>query len=490
MSLLDTWTKLFSNFQWQNRPSTSTPLGRSKLQLLNNAIDGIDDRVLDLKGGVDDITTALDDKVDKVAGKGLSTNDFDNTYKDKLDGISAQANKVEITPVVTEGTTLATISIDGVDTAIKGSDIEVDDEMSPTSTNPVENKVIYETLQNILPEETAEGNPISITDASGLNAKSCSVTMLPIQDLHGQSAPYPAGGSANIWDEETVVSSSRLNSKNYISVSPSTQYRRVSPENIYVTYYDSSKEELGHSSWGKGNFTTPENCYYIKIMVDPAYGTTYNNDISINYPSTDETYHPYSNICPISGRVSLHLYQDTEQTETPETTHTATFPSTVYGGKLNFVSGDLTDKFGIRVFDGTEQWGRRSSTGVFYVNMDNYNMDERITCYCNEYKPIANSSGASGIENCECRLSSSISQQQFYVKDNNYTNVDDFKDFLAQNPIYLCYELATPTTTTLTPETIALLKGNNTLWTDGDSVKLVYSADIKSYIAEQLSSLS
>lgn len=31
--------------------------------------------------------TALDGKVDKVAGKGLSTNDFDNTYKTKLDGI-------------------------------------------------------------------------------------------------------------------------------------------------------------------------------------------------------------------------------------------------------------------------------------------------------------------------------------------------------------------------------------------------------------------
>ena len=35
-----------------------------------------------------DTNTALNNKVDKVTGKGLSTNDFDGTYKAKLDGIS------------------------------------------------------------------------------------------------------------------------------------------------------------------------------------------------------------------------------------------------------------------------------------------------------------------------------------------------------------------------------------------------------------------
>ena len=51
----------------------------------------------------------------------------------------------------------------------------VDDELSPTSENPLQNKAIYNLLQDLLPEETAEGNPISISDASGLSAKSCEV---------------------------------------------------------------------------------------------------------------------------------------------------------------------------------------------------------------------------------------------------------------------------------------------------------------------------
>ena len=43
-----TWTKLFSNFAWKNRPDTSTPLGQTLLNRLNNAINGIDDRVVTL----------------------------------------------------------------------------------------------------------------------------------------------------------------------------------------------------------------------------------------------------------------------------------------------------------------------------------------------------------------------------------------------------------------------------------------------------------
>jgi hypothetical protein len=59
-------------------------------------------------------------KVDKVAGKDLSTNDFTDTYKTKLDGIAAGANKTT-----------------------------VDSALSSTSTNPVQNKVVNEAISNL-----------------------------------------------------------------------------------------------------------------------------------------------------------------------------------------------------------------------------------------------------------------------------------------------------------------------------------------------------
>ena len=40
-----------------------------------------------------EIDTKLAGKVDKVSGKGLSTNDFTNVFKNKLDGIEEGANK-------------------------------------------------------------------------------------------------------------------------------------------------------------------------------------------------------------------------------------------------------------------------------------------------------------------------------------------------------------------------------------------------------------
>lgn len=63
---------------------------------------------------------ADDNKVDKVSGKGLSTNDYTTTEKNKLAGIDTGANKTV-----------------------------VDSALSATSTNPVQNKVVNTAISNI-----------------------------------------------------------------------------------------------------------------------------------------------------------------------------------------------------------------------------------------------------------------------------------------------------------------------------------------------------
>lgn len=62
-----------------------------------------------------------DNKVDKVSGKGLSTNDYTTAEKDKLAGIAAGANKTT-----------------------------VDSALSSSSTNPVQNKIITEQINQLL----------------------------------------------------------------------------------------------------------------------------------------------------------------------------------------------------------------------------------------------------------------------------------------------------------------------------------------------------
>lgn len=52
------------------------------------------------------ITTQIGQKVDKIAGKGLSTNDFTNEYKAKVDAIGTGGTTVNATDVVTDSTHL------------------------------------------------------------------------------------------------------------------------------------------------------------------------------------------------------------------------------------------------------------------------------------------------------------------------------------------------------------------------------------------------
>lgn len=306
------------------------------------------------------VKSALDEKVDKETGKGLSTNDFTNAYKTKLGAIHANANHVEIEQVVTEGTTLANITIDGTTTAIKGSDIEVDEEISPTSTNPVENKAIYDALNNLLPSKTVSGNPISISDASGFNAKALTVSMNPIQDLHGYSNPWAGGAgknklpltvseikslntvgewNGNIYSRNNVTFELLVNSVNAVvgikvngTTSANTGFTLSRDTSIIQpsTSYNINGAPLGTASNtcrlqinindqtfvinvnGEDNSaTTPSSIDKIDCYITVLSGRTANNLVfqpMIRLSTeTDATFAPYENICPISGRTEASV---------------------------------------------------------------------------------------------------------------------------------------------------------------------------------------
>ena len=93
------------------------------------------------------ITLALSEKVDKEVGKTLTSNDFTNELKDKLDNIEVGANKTII-----------------------------DTELSDTSNNPVENKVI----------SVALGDKVTIPNTDGVisvqNGQISTIESLSVED--------------------------------------------------------------------------------------------------------------------------------------------------------------------------------------------------------------------------------------------------------------------------------------------------------------------
>ena len=105
---------------------------------------------------------ALAEKVDKVTGKGLSTNDYTTEEKNKLAGIAAGATNVT-----------------------------VDSAMSQVSTNPVQNKVIYGELDDI---KSNIGTKSSLTT----DAKTNLVAAINEVDSHADSAVTDIGTKSNL----------------------------------------------------------------------------------------------------------------------------------------------------------------------------------------------------------------------------------------------------------------------------------------------------
>lgn len=177
-------------------------------------------------------------------------------------------------------------------------------------------------LPNITPE-TLTGSIVSFNDEYGnLPLKSCTSLISGYQEGSGTPSPdnvrpLHAFSSADLyfntinqWDEVAEVgtidtttgkntpNASRLRSTNYILVVPNTTYYIKMPtaNNEYILWYeyDSNKNFIRYLYKSNGTtVTTTSNTRFIRFStVD--YGTTYNNDISINYPATDTSYHAFS----------------------------------------------------------------------------------------------------------------------------------------------------------------------------------------------------
>lgn len=121
---------------------------------------------------------------------------------------------------------------------------------------------------------------------------------------------WELGGISNS-NGEDITASNRIRSKNYIRVTPSTQYCFTLPW-AYIYAYDSNKNFV---AYGMSNgaaplsfpsciddanthprtWTIPSGVNYIRFVITTYYGTTYKHDICINLSdqSRNGTYEPY-----------------------------------------------------------------------------------------------------------------------------------------------------------------------------------------------------
>lgn len=163
------------------------------------------------------------------------------------------------------------------------------------------------------PTDSAQGAVASFSDGAEIPVKSLVVNIDPVQDLHGQDAPYPAGGGKNLCPEKSYVSGSNMyfggetQDTRILTLSAGTYTFSVIPSdgNPVALYFMDSTNANAYASTGSGTSVTATFEAETEVVLK-AYSSRFSSGLSITKfqlekGSTATDYAPYSNICPISG---------------------------------------------------------------------------------------------------------------------------------------------------------------------------------------------
>ena len=191
-------------------------------------------------------------------------------------------------------------------------------------------------------EKTVTGNPIHITDALAKPVQALSVALEPIQDLHGYDNPWPAGGGKQIYNSATfsTVTSGTITCTNNGDGSFTFNAEEADTVNRFFDIFNNQfSESVGGNPLPSAEYRltgTPSggSSSNYTMYTRPSYGNDTGNGVTftnsviggsilikagyrpqnlvfrpmIRLASVgDDTWQPYSNICPISGHTDADV---------------------------------------------------------------------------------------------------------------------------------------------------------------------------------------
>lgn len=277
----------------------------------------------------------------------------------------------------------------------------------------------------------------------------------------------------NQWDEEVAsgyynangefVAGTNVASKNLIPCVGNTAYYFYGGTNTNSQYrlcfYDINQDfiERTTDSYVGTSFTTPINARYMTFYMELSpYGTTYNNDISVNYPSTITSYQAYQ------GQTYTVSFVDSQDAS-----------MTVYSGTLDVTTGVLVvDKAMVDL--GACTWEYNSSgQGTMQSQSINTSIkkpstfNDKIGLLSSAYVNLTGNQAYGGTIGIAC-----IPNGNIWVHDPRYTDATAFKT--AMDGVQLVYELATPQTYNLTPTQIDMLLNYNVVSASTGAIQVKY----------------
>lgn len=362
-------------------------------------------------------------------------------------------------------------------------------------------------IDSILPDDSASGNPAVITDAFAGECKSLVLTLEPIQS--GSGTPSPANPRPITGRTQSAVKRTGKNLYNVNAVP-------ASAAGITATVADDGTLDLDGTSTGiayfsvnvkvpKSNYVISLNNsaanndvrlslndlngnYFLDTAIDAANKTLTISDKSINlliiYVPANKTINHYKMKIQLEAgdaATSYALYDGESITEA--------YGQTVYGASVDVTGGEASIlKGGIDL--GSLEWEEVTTaiTGKkrFRAVIPNAKQADtsKPTSICSNYTLLANG-GTWPATNTGYTITA-FSELVLYDDNLATLSAADFKT--AMSGVVLVYELINPSSISLTPQNLTLLKGDNVITTDADNVEVDYKADIALYITKQLSS--
>lgn len=442
-------------------------------------------------GGGGDVTKAYVDeqdakKVDKIEGKGLSTNDYDDTAKSAVDNLSsalaAKANKNEMSVEAGTGADAdkTTITLkENMSATVLNAHQDISGKADKVTTGTPNGKLASLDSNGNLADSgvmadmtstPATGNPLSFTTDSAQVAQNTVITFEPIQAGSGDPSPTnerPIEGyieaelvvpRKNLYDQSTLeqgsfnaqgkpqASDARIRTP-FIPVESLTRYAVSLGDSNIVLYevfeYDENKNYLVEHSYGTQSFdrtmgsTTKFFRFSLKKSDNSNLTPSDVTTLQMEKGETPTTYEPYNPLTDISEQL----------------------PTTIYGGTLDVESGELVvDRKAVDL--STLTWNHQYAPSHISNPIDNIKLPESNYDKCGLICSNKITSGRNTYgENC------------IYVGgDSTFVTYDESSTITGT----AVYYLATPITYHLTPHQVKLLQGANTVTTNGTSISLTY----------------
>ena len=323
-----------------------------------------------------------------------------------------------------------------------------------------------------LVEDTATGNPVAFETDVAKPLVSLIANFLPIQ-ASGTPSPdnilpitgwdavnvFHAGKNlidktqledGSVWWQGNKLTGYADNSATpKIPVVPGATYFRqgsTSNQNA-VSWFDENGDYVSQSSWSIGySITVPANAYFVGMT----FGKDYKDEAMLFVGDTASEYEPFA----------------------PIDTYPASFPSTIYGGYVDMVTGEVWQSWECNILDGSEAWSTvgTGDSKYYRFTIGNYGKYVQASVYCDKFKQstITSSNTEIGINVIN---STGFSKDVLGIRPGieSVTSSAEFKTWLSENNVTAVYELASPVLiTTLIPQQINAIKGNNTVWSDAN----------------------